>query len=287
MPNNFSPKYLSLLKLIRINAPTGYLLSFFPASFGLMLAYEKTYDLIYLPIFFIGSILVRSAGCIINDLFDQNLDKKVARTQDRPLASGAISNKEALIFLFILLGASLSILLSLSLTSIYIGFVSASLITIYPLMKRITYFPQVFLGLTFNTGCLIAYAALKDSISYDAILLYIACGFWTIGYDTVYAFMDLKDDKKVGIKSSALFFEHMPYKFIISIFYTIFFVGFAAAIEDILSLYTITALSISTIIALWITVYLDIKNMQNCMIRFKANNYIGFLLFLAMLLEKL
>jgi len=287
MPNNFLPKYQSLLKLIRIHSPTGYLLSFFPASFGLMLAYEKYSDLFYLPIFFIGSILVRSAGCIINDLFDQNLDKHVARTKDRPIASGSVSNKQALVLLAILLSLSLAILLALNTTSIYIGLVSIFMITFYPLMKRITYFPQVFLGLTFNTGCLIGYASIKNSISYEAVILYIGCGFWTIAYDTIYAFMDLNDDKKTGIKSSAVFFEHMNFKLILTIFYIFFISLFTLSMKNILSIYIILAILISSLIALWITVYLNIKNEKNCMLRFKANNIIGFLLFLTMLLEKL
>lgn len=287
MPNNFSSKRSSLLKLIRLHTPTGYLLSFFPASFGLMLAYEKSSDLIYLPLFLLGSILVRSAGCIINDLFDQNLDKHVARTKDRPIASGAVSNKEALIFLALLLSLSLAILLSLNITSIYIGIVAMCLITLYPLMKRITYFPQVFLGITFNTGCLIGYASITNIISWNSIILYIACGFWTIGYDTIYAFMDLKDDKKVGIKSSAIFFEHMPFKLIIAACYIAFLALFTLAIRDIISIYSICALSINILITFWITIYLDIQNEKNCMLRFKANNIMGFLLFLAMLLEKL
>ena len=161
------------------------------------------------------------------------------------------------------------------------------LVTIYPLMKRITYFPQIFLGITFNTGCLIGYAAIKDDVSLNAIILYTACGFWTVAYDTIYAFMDIKDDKKTGIKSSAIFFEHMNFKLIITLFYIIFFVLFTISMKNIISIYTILAILISLLISLWITVYLDIKNEKNCMVRFKANNYIGFLLFLTMLLEKL
>lgn len=288
MPNKFSSyKWASLLYLTRVHAPTGYLLAFFPAAFGLMLAYEKTADLIYLPLFLIGSVLVRSSGCIINDLLDQKLDKKVARTKNRPIANGDVSTKEALILLAILLCISLGILLSLNATAIYIGIISICLVTLYPLMKRITYYPQTFLGITFNTGCLIGYAAVKNTLSYDAFTLYIACGFWTMGYDTIYAFMDLKDDKKVGIKSTAILFEHKAFKLIITGFYAAFLILFMFSIRDIFSIYTIIAVILSSIITLWITINLDIYNNNNCMTRFKINNYIGFILFLAILLEKL
>lgn len=288
MPNKFLHQKLHhLYQLTRMQSPTGYLLTFFPATFGLMLAYEETRDLMYLPIFLIGSVLMRSAGCIINDLLDQNLDRHVDRTKNRPLASGSLSNIEALIFLVILLSASLGILLSLNITCIYIGIVAMVLISIYPLMKRITYFPQAFLGVTFNIGCLIGYAAIKDTISYNAIILYIACGFWTMGYDTIYAFMDIKDDKKIGIKSTAIFFEKAPFKLIITIFYLVFFSLIAFAARDISSIYMYIALAVNILIMLWATIYLDIDSRENCMIRFKANNYIGFFLFLAMLLEKI
>ena len=288
MPNQFSSyKWASLLYLTRIHAPTGYLLSFFPAAFGLILAYEKAADLIYLPLFLIGSILVRSSGCIINDLFDQKLDKKVARTKNRPLANGDVSTTEALILLAILLCISFGILLSLNATAIYIGVISIFLITLYPLMKRITYYPQTFLGITFNLGCLIGYAAIKNTLSYDVLTLYIACGFWTMAYDTIYAFMDLKDDKKIGIKSTAILFEHKAFKLIITAFYAAFFILFMFSIRAIFSTYSLIAIVISSIITLWITINLDIYNNKNCMKRFKINNYIGFILFLAMLLEKI
>jgi len=287
MPNKFSSKCISLLQLTRLHAPTGYLLSFFPAAFGLMLAYERSADLNYLPIFFIGSILARSAGCIINDLFDRNLDKNVERTKNRPIASEAVTTIEAMLLLAILLCACLAILLYLSVTAIAVGLITIFLIILYPLMKRITYFPQAFLGITFNMGCLIGYATVKDAISFDSIILYIACGFWTMGYDTIYAFMDIKDDKKVGIKSTAIIFEKRYFRLVIAVFYALFLTLFMFAIRNFLSVYVILAVLACLPIIFWVIIYLDINDPNNCLIRFKANNYIGFLLFLAMLLEKL
>ena len=273
---------------MRLNSPVVYFCYFFPAAFGLMLAYKNNpSDLLYLLIFIIGSIITRGAGCIINDLFDRNLDKKVARTKNRPIASGAISVKEAIILLFTLLSIGLLILVSLNITSIAIGFVAVFLTTLYPLMKRITYFPQVFLGITINLGCLIGYAVITDNISIDAMILYFACGFWTVGYDTIYAFMDIKDDKKVGIKSTAIFVENMNYKAIILALYLAFIFLFAFATWNTMNLFLSMAIILSILGTIWIVYTLDITQESNCLARFKANNYIGFILFLGLLLEKL
>jgi 4-hydroxybenzoate polyprenyltransferase len=288
MPNKFLKTKLSLISsMMRLGAPTGYLLSFFPAMFGLLLAYRNPSDLIYIPIFFIGSILTRGAGCIINDLIDQDLDKKVARTKNRPLASKTVSPKEAISMLIVLSFCCLGILLSLTKTAIYIGIAGFFMISLYPTMKRITYFPQAFLGFTFNLGCLIGYAAITNDISLDAAILYIACAFWTVAYDTIYAFMDIKDDKKIGIKSTAILFEYMNYKAIIASLYMtfifLFIFGTWSQIGFFLSISIITAIiGIS-----WIIKTLNIEQVNNCLVRFKANNYIGFILFLGLLLEKI
>lgn len=287
MPNIFYPKeFAPLIALMRLNAPTGYLLSFFPAAYGLILASQTILDLFYLPLFFIGSILARAAGCIVNDIFDKDFDKKVARTKNRPLASGTISVKTAIVILLILLLCCLAILLSLTNTAIIVGFVSFFLIILYPLMKRITYFPQAFLGITFNAGALIGFAAVQDSISKDAIILYIACGFWTMAYDTIYAFMDIKDDKKIGVKSTAIFFEHMQYKQIILTFYGVFILLHLLVFYKFgLKVFIIDAMCF--LYCIWICTTLNIQNRENCYRRFKANNYIGLLLMLPLVLEKL
>ncbi len=283
MPNIF----LAVSSIMRLSAPTGYLLSFFPAFFGLILAYEQSSNLLYVPVFFVGSILARGAGCIINDIFDQNLDRMVIRTKNRPLPSGMLTTKQALIILAVILICCLLILLSLTVTAIATGFIAFFLILLYPLTKRITYFPQVFLGLTFNMGCLIGYAAIKDTVSSNALILYLACGFWTIAYDTIYAFMDINDDKKIGIKSSAIFFEHKPYKLIIFLFYCAFFALYLFSFRELLSIITVSAVILCFVFSLWVLISLDVKNTNNCLYRFKANNYIGFILFLSLLLEKL
>ncbi len=287
MPNIFYHKeFEPLIALMRLNAPTGYLLSFFPAAYGLILASQTILDLFYLPLFFIGSVLTRAAGCIINDIFDKDFDRKVTRTKNRPLASGTISVKTAIVILLVLLLCCLAILLLLTNTSIIVGFVAFFLIILYPLMKRITYFPQAFLGVTFNAGALIGFAAIQDAISKNAVILYIACGFWTMAYDTIYAFMDIKDDKKIGIKSTAIFFEHMQYKQIILTFYGVFTLLHLLVFYQFgLKVFIVDTLCF--LCCIWICATLNIQDRANCYYRFKANNYIGLLLMLPLVLEKL
>lgn len=155
---------------------------------------------------------MRAAGCVINDIADRNLDKQVERTQNRPLASGAISLRAALRFLILLLGLAALILFQLPRLSIIIGLSSLPLIALYPLMKRITWWPQAFLGLTFNLSALIAWAALRHELAAPAIAIYLSCIFWTIAYDTIYAHQDIEDDIKAGIKSTARLFSAYSYK---------------------------------------------------------------------------
>lgn len=276
--------FLTMLLLMRVNNPVGYWLVYFPALFGLFLAFEILDDLLYIPIFFVGAIVTRSAGCIINDLFDKDFDREVNRTKARPLASNKISVGAALVLLLLLLVVSFIILLSLSVTSVIIGIIAFLMIILYPLMKRFTQFPQVFLGLTFNLGCLIAYSAIKDDVSQEALMMYLACGFWTFGYDTIYAFMDIKDDKKIGIKSSAIFLEHRYYKFWIAVAYICFVALFILANLATKNYFGAVGGVIVLPLLLWQVLTLDIANNANCLVRFKANMYVGLIMSVMMLL---
>lgn len=281
MPNKFYHYY----KLMRLDTSTGYLLVLFPSIFGILLASNNWHDLIIIPLFFIGSVLSRGAGCIINDITDRKLDKHVNRTKNRPIANGAVSVKEAVLILVLLLLICLAILLSLTLTSIMIGFIAFCFTLIYPLMKRITYFPQFFLGITFNLGCLIGYAAILDYVSFDSLLMYLGCCFWTIGYDTIYAFMDIKDDKAIGIKSTAVFFEKKYYRLWIMLFYMVFVILHINV--NVINNYYIGALGgiIASPILLWQVKTLDINTPENCSIRFKNNVYVGFILSITMFID--
>jgi 4-hydroxybenzoate polyprenyltransferase len=280
MPKVFS----TIIVLTRLNHPVPYLLVFFPAIFGVLLAYEKTSDLYYLLILFLGSVSARSAGCIINDFFDKDFDKQVERTKNRPLANNTISKSLALAILVLLLLASFWLLLFLSLTAIILGIVAFFMMILYPLMKRFTYFPQAFLGLTWNLGCLVGYASIKDDISISSLLMYFACGFWTFGYDSIYAFMDIKDDKIAGIKSSAIFLEDKPYKLLILLVYATFIALYIIA--NLLSNNKFGALGalVAIPILAWQIKSLNISNSKNCLIRFQSNQYVGFIMALSMLL---
>ena len=280
MPKIFS----TIVELLRLDKPVGYLLVFFPALFGLFLAYEEPIDLYYIPVLFVGSVLARSSGCVINDFFDRDFDRQVLRTKNRPLANNTISTELALIILGLLLLLTMWTLLYFTIIPIIIGIIAFCMIVIYPLMKRFTYFPQVFLGLTFNLGCLISYAEIKDDISVGAFLMYIACGFWTFGYDSIYAFMDIKDDKSIGIKSSAIFLKDKNYKLFILCAYIIFMVLYVVANLSTNNYLGLIGGAIALFVLFWQVKTLDVTDPANCLIRFKSNVYVGFIMAFSMLL---
>jgi 4-hydroxybenzoate polyprenyltransferase len=280
MPKIFS----TIVELLRLDKPVGYLLVFFPALFGLFLAYEEPIDLYYIPVLFVGSVLARSSGCVINDFFDRDFDRQVLRTKNRPLANNTISTELALIILGLLLLLTMWILLYFTIIPIIIGMIAFCMIVIYPLMKRFTYFPQVFLGLTFNLGCLISYAEIKDDISVGALLMYIACGFWTFGYDSIYAFMDIKDDKSIGVKSSAIFLKDKNYKLFILCAYIIFMVLYVVANLSTNNYLGLIGGTIALFVLFWQVKSLDVTDPANCLIRLKSNVYVGFIMAFSMLL---
>ena len=280
MPKIFS----TIVELLRLDKPVGYLLVFFPALFGLFLAYEEPIDLYYIPVLFVGSVLARSSGCVINDFFDRDFDRQVLRTKNRPLANNTISTELALIILGLLLLLTMWTLLYFTIIPIIIGIIAFCMIVIYPLMKRFTYFPQVFLGLTFNLGCLISYAEIKDDISVGAFLMYIACGFWTFGYDSIYAFMDIKDDKSIGVKSSAIFLKDKNYKLFILCAYIIFMVLYVVANLSTNNYLGLIGGTIALFVLFWQVKSLNVTDPANCLIRFKSNVYVGFIMAFSMLL---
>ena len=280
MPKIFS----TIVELLRLDKPVGYLLVFPPALFGLFLAYEEPIDLYYIPVLFVGSVLARSSGCVINDFFDRDFDRQVLRTKNRPLANNTISTELALIILGLLLLLTMWTLLYFTIIPIIIGIIAFCMIVIYPLMKRFTYFPQVFLGLTFNLGCLISYAEIKDDISVGAFLMYIACGFWTFGYDSIYAFMDIKDDKSIGVKSSAIFLKDKNYKLFILCAYIIFMVLYVVANLSTNNYLGLIGGAIALFVLFWQVKSLDVTDPANCLIRFKSNVYVGFIMAFSMLL---
>ncbi len=191
-------------RLARFDRPIGTWLLLLPCWWGVALASEGWPDLWLIVLFAIGSLVMRAAGCTVNDMADRDFDRKVARTADRPLASGAVSLFQAFLFLGLMLATGLAVLLQLNLFAVWVGLASMLLVIPYPFMKRITYWPQAWLGLTFNWGALVGWAAVRGEIALPAMLLYAAGFFWTLGYDTIYAHQDKEDDMLVGVKSLAL-----------------------------------------------------------------------------------
>ena len=183
------------VELTRLKKPIGYMLLFWPCSWGLTLAYDFSSNLkiyfFYLLLFFLGSVLMRSAGCIVNDIFDRKYDKKVFRTKNRPIASGKVSVKLAMLYSGILCLIAFLVLINFNFFTIIIALASMPLAFTYPLMKRFTYWPQLFLGITFNYGLLLGWAPIYSEISLIPAILYLAAIFWTLGYDTIYGFQDI------------------------------------------------------------------------------------------------
>ena len=280
----FPEKIHYYFELIRLNKPIGFMLLLWPCWFSLAyLEFSEQYLLSYYILFFIGSVIMRSAGCIINDLMDQDIDSKIERTATRPLASNKIDNFSAIIFLFMLLIIGLLILLQFKTPSILVGLLCTPLIVLYPLMKRITFWPQLFLGIIFNWGVIICSIEFFGTVTNEYLILYLACVLWTIGYDTIYAYQDLKDDKKNSIKSTAVLFEDKG-KYLVLSSYTLMFImigylSFNQGIEMIkLLVYFGIFIYIVVNIIRW-----DHKSEQNSGKKFRQNNLFGAIIFLYLL----
>ena len=275
------------IELTRLNKPIGFMLLFWPCSWGLAYAYLINQDvnlfIYYLILFFFGSVLMRSAGCIVNDIVDKDFDKKVQRTKKRPIASGKISVKNSLIYVVILCSIAFVILVQFNLLTILLGLCSMLLAFSYPFMKRITYWPQLFLGLTFNWGIIMAWTAMNNDISLEIIFLYIAAIFWTLGYDTIYGAQDMADDEIIGLKSTSLKFKKDIKLFVgISYLITLVLIVYLFLGEMGKNLFSLLLLlfAISLILQL---INFDKNNPQKCLSSFKLNNYSGLLLFLTIL----
>ena len=216
------------LRLGRFDRPIGTWLLLIPCWWGQALATDGWPDPLLMALFVLGSFAMRAAGCAVNDLADRDIDRKVARTRTRPLASGALTARQALLFVAVMCGIGLAVLLSLNPYSWALGAGVVGLIVLYPFMKRITYWPQFVLGVTFNWGILIGYAAVAGTLHLPALILYAASIAWTLGYDTIYAHQDREDDLKVGVKSSALALGRHT-RTALFVFYALTLLGIAAS----------------------------------------------------------
>jgi len=277
---------ITYLKLMRLHRPVGIGLLMFPSWWGVALASPGFPSWVLLLLFMCGAIFMRSAGCVYNDMVDQNLDVQVKRTASRPLASGEISQKEASFLFFGLLGASALILFSLPISVIVTGFIALGLVLLYPWMKRITYWPQFFLGVTFNIGVLMGWLSLQSSLSFPLLLFYAGGILWTLGYDTIYAFQDKDDDLLAGIKSSTLIVAPAP-KLFISLVYglSLVFWGLGGWFCRLKGIYWIF---LSCILAHFIWQILTLKEKEpiNCLKRFESNVLVGLFLFLGIVFSR-
>ena len=275
------------INLTRLNKPIGYLLLFWPCSWGLAYAYSYNQNLelfiSYLLLFFGGSVLMRSAGCIVNDIVDKDFDIRVKRTKSRPLASGKITIRKSLLYVAILCFIAFLILIQFNKLTIILGMSSMILAFTYPYMKRVTYWPQLFLGLTFNWGIIMAWAAVNASISSEILILYLSAIFWTLGYDTIYGTQDMSDDEIIGLKSTSIKFKKNM-KMFISFCYFFTFIGLFYLFSKSIGLNIFTILFIIFILSLIYQVYkLKISKPEISLKLFKLNNYSGLLLFLSIL----
>ena len=280
------------IDLTRLNKPTGYMLLFWPCMWGLTIAYDFNNNLnqylFYSFLFFSGSVLMRSAGCIVNDIVDRNIDKKVERTKNRPVASGKISVLLASIYSIILCLIALLVLINFNNYTILLAIASMPLAFSYPFIKRFTYWPQLFLGITFNYGLLIGWTSINSQVDQIPLIFYIGAIFWTLGYDTIYGYQDIKDDEIIGLKSTAIKFKSNHFSLLI-ICYSIFTlvlitIGYLMRLNELFF--------ISMIIIFFHMFYFQIKKLKiddatSCLKTFKSNNFLGLLVYVGLVIGKI
>ena len=280
------------IELTRLKRPIGYMLLFWPCAWGLTIAYDFSLSLkiyfFYLLMFFLGSVLMRSAGCIINDVLDRKFDEKVFRTKNRPIASGKISVKLGLFYASFLCLLAFLVLINFNHFTIIIALASMPLAFTYPLMKRFTYWPQLFLGITFNYGLILGWTSINAEINLIPLIFYFGAIFWTLAYDTIYGFQDIKDDEIIGLKSTSIKFKSNP-TIILYLCYTIFLsslilIGF---LNDFSKLYF---LSLIIIVCHMYFIQLNKFNSnvpEVCLKIFQSNNLLGAIILISLLVGKL
>jgi len=281
-----------IIELTRLNKPIGFMLLFWPCIWGLTISYNFDLSLeifiLYSVLFFSGSVLMRSAGCIVNDIFDKNLDKLVARTKDRPIASDKITIRLAIIYSAVLCFIAFLVLINFNEFTILMALISMPLAFTYPLMKRFTYWPQLFLGITFNYGLILGWISIKNDISLVPIIFYLGAIFWTLGYDTIYGYQDIKDDEIIGVKSTSIKFKNNPKKFVLTCYLS--FIGSLILIGMLMkfNLFYFLFLIIPILQLIFFQIYkLNVNDPTNCLAKFKSNNFLGIIIFINLLIGKI
>ena len=268
------------------------MLLFWPCAWGLTIAYDFSNNLnhyfLYLFLFFLGSVLMRSAGCIVNDISDKEFDKKVERTKNRPIASNKVSIKLAIIYTIILCLFALLVLINFNKITIILALGSMPLAFTYPLMKRFTYWPQLFLGITFNYGLILGWTSVMGQINITPVIFYLGAIFWTLGYDTIYGFQDIKDDEIIGVKSTSIKFKENPKKFLFICYslllLSILFVGYIMGFNKFF--YFSLLFTFMHLFLYQIKVF-NLLDTKNCLKIFKSNNFIGLLILINIFVGKL
>ncbi|MDB2647702.1 4-hydroxybenzoate octaprenyltransferase [Candidatus Pelagibacter bacterium] len=279
------------IELTRLKRPIGFMLLFWPCAWGLTLAYDFSSNLnnyfFFLLLFFLGAVLMRSAGCIVNDILDKEFDKKVFRTKNRPIASGKISIKVAFIFSSILCLLALLVLLNFNQFTIILALGSMPLAFTYPLMKRYTYWPQLFLGIAFNYGLILGWTSIKGQLDIVTIIFYLGAIFWTLGYDTIYGYQDIRDDEIIGLKSTSIKFKGKEKKFLFTCYslLLILFLSGGYFMEFNKIFYFLMIVPFIQLFFYQIRNFKS-KEPENCLKVFKSNNLFGLLVFLNILIIK-
>ena len=280
------------IELTRLKRPIGYMLLFWPCAWGLTIAFDFSKDIkdyiFYLILFFLGSVLMRSAGCIVNDIIDKDFDKEVQRTKNRPIASGKISVKLGIIYSLILCLLALIVLLNFNKFTIFLALASMPFAFTYPLMKRFTYWPQLFLGVTFNYGLILGWTSINNEINLIPIIFYIGAIFWTLGYDTIYGYQDIKDDEIIGLKSTSIKFKGKAKIFLIICYSFLLISLLTGGYLMNFSLYYFLFLLIPFIhLFLYQIKTFDLKNPDICLKIFKSNNLFGLLILINIFIGKI
>ena len=279
------------IELTRLKKPIGYMLLFWPCAWGLTLAYDFTNNintyLLYIVFFFLGSVLMRSAGCIVNDILDRKFDKRVYRTKNRPIASGKISVTLGLTYSIIVCLLAFLVLINFNYFTIIVALASMPLAFTYPLMKRYTYWPQLFLGITFNYGLILGWTSIYSEFNLIPLIFYFGAIFWTLGYDTIYGFQDIKDDEIIGLKSTSIKFKSKPSIFLIICYSTfltsLILIGILSNMNNLYFLFLILIFFQLFFLQL---MKLKINEPLRCLEIFKSNNLLGILVFTALVLGK-
>jgi 4-hydroxybenzoate polyprenyltransferase len=268
------------LRLIRIDRPIGTWLLLFPCWWSVSLATEGLPDPGLMVLFAVGAVIMRGAGCVLNDIADRDFDFRVARTRARPIASGEISVPKAVLFMAALLLAGLSVLIQFNAFAVALGIASLPLVAFYPFAKRFTHWPQAVLGLTFNWGALLGWAAVQGEIDPAALALYAGGVFWTLGYDTIYAHQDKDDDALAGIKSTALKLGDATRPWLFAFFGAATFLFALAGHLAHLAWPFFAALALAGLHLLWQAGRVNLADPADCLAMFRSNRAVGWIVLL-------